>query len=268
VSEPIAADHFLATAHALADSAREIALRWFRTPLVVDVKADASPVTQADRGIEAMCRERLATLHPDHGIAGEEFGNERIDAEFVWVIDPIDGTTAFISGFPLWGVLIGVLHRGVPVLGLIDAPATGERWSAARGSVAHFQPPGAPARRCLTSGCAELGRARLATTSPDDFDAAQADAFARVRSRVAMCRYGGDCYSYGLLASGHLDLVIEAGLEPHDFLPLVPVIEAAGGVITDWSGRPLRLHSGSDVIAAASPTLHDQTLAVLGGQRA
>jgi inositol-phosphate phosphatase / L-galactose 1-phosphate phosphatase / histidinol-phosphatase len=263
MSAPFGLESGLATAVTLADRAREIALRWFRAPLQIDVKADASPVTQADRSIEAMCREQLASLHPDHGIVGEEFGSEHADVTWVWVIDPIDGTGAFISGSPLWGTLIGLLHEGMPVLGVIDAPATGERWSAVRGGATRLQRADTPPLVCRTSGCTELRRARLATTSPDDFDPAQRQCFERVRHSVALCRYGGDCYSDALLASGHLDLVIEAGLAVHDYLPLVPIIEAAGGVITDWSGRRLDLHSGGDVVAAAGATLHRQALAAL-----
>jgi inositol-phosphate phosphatase/L-galactose 1-phosphate phosphatase/histidinol-phosphatase len=263
-----AADRYLATAHALADRAREIALQWFRTPLTVDLKADASPVTEADRRIEAMCREQLAQRHPSHGIVGEEFGSERLDADCVWVIDPIDGSVAFISGSPLWGTLIALLHKGAPVLGLIEAPATGERWSALRGGVALWQSSIAPAQACCTSGCAELDRARLCAPSPDAFAQAQADAFRRLSAQVALRNHGGDCYGYALLACGHLDLVVEAGLEPHDHLPLVPVVEAAGGVITDWSGRPLSLSSAGDVVAAASDALHRKALAVLGSQQA
>ena len=263
MTERFADEGCLATAHALADRAGEIALRWFRAPLVVERKSDGSPVTEADRCIEAMCRERLSALYPGHGILGEEFGGERLDAPFVWVIDPIDGSIAFISGSPLWGTLIALLHEGAPVLGLIDAPATGERWSALRGGVALWHSSKAVAQRCRTSGCTRLGRARLCVPSPDGFSPAQADAVERLSKQASTRALGGDCYSYGLLAGGHLDLVVEAGLDAHDHLPLVAVIEAAGGVITDWSGEPLGLRSAGDVVAAASMALHRQALAVL-----
>jgi histidinol phosphatase-like enzyme (inositol monophosphatase family) len=256
-------DDWLATAHALADRAREVSLRWFRTPLAVDLKADHSPVTEADRRIEAMCREQLAVRYPSHGIVGEEFGSVAADAEFVWLIDPIDGTLSFISGLPLWGTLIALLQRGQPVLGLIDTPATDERWSATRGDMAMFRAAGKSPQACLSSGCDQLSLARLCAPSPDTFVAEQADAFRRLSAQVAIRRHGGDCYAYGLLASGFLDLVVETGLAPHDHLPLVPVIEAAGGVISDWSGLPLGLHSTGDVVAAASAELHRQALAAL-----
>ena len=256
-------DDWLATAHALADRAREISLRWFRTPLTVDLKADHSPVTEADCRIEAMCREQLAARYPSHGILGEEFGGVRADAEFVWLIDPIDGTASFISGLPLWGTLIALLQRGQPLIGMIDAPATAERWSAARGDIALFRAAGKSPQACRSSGCDQLSGARLCAPSPDSFVAQQADAFRRLSAQVAIRRHGGDCYAYGLLASGFLDLVVEIDLAPHDHLPLVPVIEAAGGVITDWSGRPLGLHSTGDVVAAATPALHRRALAVL-----
>ena len=256
-------DDWLATAHALADRAREISLRLFRTPLAVDLKADHSPVTEADRRIEAMCREQLAARYPSHGIVGEELGSVDGDAEFVWLIDPIDGTASFISGLPLWGTLIALLHGGQPVLGLIDAPATAERWSAARGDIALFRAAGKSPQACLSSGCSELSSARLCAPSPDSFVAEQADAFRRLSAQVAVRRHGGDCYAYGLLASGFLDLVVETDLAPHDHLPLVPVIEAAGGVISDWSGQPLGLHSAGDVVAAATAQLHRRALAAL-----
>jgi inositol-phosphate phosphatase / L-galactose 1-phosphate phosphatase / histidinol-phosphatase len=256
-------DEWLSTAHALADRAREISLRWFRKPMAVEFKADQSPVTEADRAVETMLRERLAELYPQHGIAGEELGRARPEAEHQWFIDPIDGTKSFVSGLPLWGTLIALLHRDTPLLGLIDAPATGERWSAARGGAAWFARDGRPPERCATSGCIELARARLCLPAPDAFRAGDVSTLRQLSERAALCRYGGDCYSYGLLASGHLDLVIESDLDDHDYLPLVAVIEAAGGVISDWSGQALGARSGGDVLAAATKELHRQAIDAL-----
>jgi histidinol phosphatase-like enzyme (inositol monophosphatase family) len=254
---------FLATAHALADEARAVSLRWFRTPLAVESKADHSPVTEADRGVEALLRKRLAERHPEHGVCGEEFGRDRADADFVWYLDPIDGTKSFISGLPLWGTMLALVERGAPVLGLVDIPATGERWSALRGHGAWFDPAGARTR-CATSRCRELAQARLALPAPDAFLAAEVDAVRTLAERVALRRYGGDCYAYGLVAGGHLDLVVESGLDDHDFLPMVVLVEEAGGVITDWRGRALTPDSDGDVPAAATPALHRQALEALG----
>lgn len=250
---------YSAFAQTLADRARPLARKWFRHPLAVDTKADESPVTQADREVEAALREAIAGHYPDHGILGEEFGALRTDADLVWSLDPIDGTRAFISGNPLWGTLLGLLHQGRPVLGVIDIPVLDERWVGAAGSPARLN--GVP---CRVSACAELRQAILYATSPDIFDGAELAAFGALARQARMRRYGGDCYSYGLLASGHVDLVVEAGLQPYDYLALMPVIEGAGGVITDWAGRPLGLQSQGRVIAAATQQLHRQAMQVLG----
>lgn len=249
---------YLPLAHALADEARTLALRRFRTRLDVSIKADDSPVTIADREIEAALRLRLAAACPTHGIFGEEQGREHLDADCVWVIDPIDGTKSFITGSPLWGTLLALLYKGQPVLGMVDIPFTGERWWAVAGGAAQYQGEVAHA-----SGCETLAAARLYATSPDLFGEGDRARFERVGGAVALRRYGGDCYSYGLLASGHVDLVVEAGLQPYDYLAMVAIIEGAGGVVTDWQGRPLGLESDGRVLAAATPALHAAALALL-----
>lgn len=250
---------YRAFAQALADRVRPLSRKWFRHPLAVDTKADASPVTQADREVETALRAAIAEQYPEHGILGEEFGVSHMEAELVWSLDPIDGTRAFISGNPLWGTLLALLHRGRPVLGLIDIPALDERWIGAAG-----QPASLNGHACRVSGCTELGEAILYATSPDIFAGAELAAFDALAQAARMRRYGGDCYSYGLLASGHVDLVVESGLQPYDYLALMPVIEGAGGVITDWSGQPLGLQSQGRVIAAATPQLHRQAMRLLG----
>ena len=194
---------------------------------------------------------------PGHGILGEEFGASR-GSEFTWVLDPIDGTKSFISGVPLFGTLIALLHGEQPVLGIIDIPATGERWLGQRGKPSLFN--GAISK---VSGCASIEAARVFTTSPDMFDAEGWRRFDALSRRAAFRRYGGDCYIYGLLASGHCDLVIETGLQPYDYLAMVPVIEGAGGKISDWRGSTLCLQSKGDVIAAASEALWAQALDAL-----
>lgn len=255
-----ALNHHLATAHALADRARRIARRGFRTMLAVEHKDDASPVSRIDRAVEATCRAELARRHPAHGIVGEEYGAERADAEWVWVIDPIDGTRAYLSGVPTWSTLIALLHHGQPVLGLIDAGATGERWAALRGLGAWAQASRRSARPCSTSGCASLGAARVATGVPRDLHGPMASACRQLGAEALNHAWMGDGYAYGLLASGHLDLVIESGLGAYDFLAPAVVVEAAGGTITDAAGRPLGLHSDGCVVAAATAGLHAQAL--------
>lgn len=251
-------EQFGAFAERLADAARPIAMRYFRHPLAVESKADLSPVTVADRAIETELRRLIGERFPSHGIFGEEFAN-RIDPDFTWVLDPIDGTRSFISGMPLFGTLIALVDgQGRPVVGVVDFPAMGERWVGMPGTATRLN--GEPAR---TSGCVELGQARLYCTSPDMFSAADLLCFEMLSRRAAMRRFGGDCYAYALLASGHCDLVLESGLQPYDYLPLVPVIEGAGGWISDWQGRPLGFGSDGRVIAAANETLWRAALELL-----
>jgi histidinol phosphatase-like enzyme (inositol monophosphatase family) len=247
--EGLAADAALAAE--MADAARMVAARWFRRPIPVDAKADRSPVTEADRTIEQAIRARLAEARPQDGVFGEEYGADIDGRARVWVVDPIDGTGAFVTGSPLFGTLIGLLDGGVPVLGLIDMPVLGERWTARRGAGAALD--GSP---CRTSGCARLADAALGATSPLKFEGAEEAAFRAIAAAARITRFGGDCYAYGLLASGHLDAVVEVGLEPYDYLPLVAVVEEAGGVVTDWRGAPLGLGSDGRVVAAATPSLH------------
>lgn len=249
-----------ALAHALADAARAHSLRYFRTPLDVLTKSDESPVTVADREAEAAMRALLQAQAPAHGILGEEHGRERLDADYVWVIDPIDGTKSFITGSPLWGTLVALLHQGRPVLGLMDLPVLGERWTAVAGQAAQCN--GRPMR---ASGCAQLSQARVYTTSPDAFGAQDWQRFDRLSRQCALRRFGGDCYAYAQLAGGHVDLVVEAGLQPYDYLSLVCLVEGAGGRITDWQGRALTVASDGRVVAAATPGLHAQALAQLQG---
>lgn len=242
----------------LADAVRPVGRRWFRHPIDIDTKADESPVTIADREVELALRERLAARFPEHGVLGEEFGRDHLDAEYVWSLDPIDGTRSFISGFPLWGTLLAVLHHGAPLVGVIDMPMLGERWVGVRGQGATCN-----GVRCRTRRCAQLADATLYATTPDIFDATELPAFEALSRAARMRRFGGDCYSYALLASGHVDLVVEAGLQPYDYLALAPVIEEAGGVITDWQGAPLTMHSAGRVVAAGDAELHAQAVALL-----
>lgn len=254
----------LAFAHELSDVSGGIIRPYFRKPLAVANKAGKGafdPVTEADRAAERAIRRAVEARWPDHGVIGEELGALRANARFRWVVDPIDGTRAFITGAPLWGTLIGLLDGEEVRLGLMDQPFTGERfWSGARAS--YMRAGASKARRLRTRACARLSEAILSTTHPDLFAAgAETDAFARLKARVRMTRYGGDCYAYCLLAAGHIDLVVEAGLKPYDVVALIPIIERAGGRITGWDDGPAS--AGGRVIAAGDARLHAAALDVL-----
>ena len=251
--------NFASFAVELADIAAPIAMQWFRHGLAIDLKADRSPVTEADRTVEAELRSAISARFPGHGILGEEHGRERLDAEVVWVVDPIDGTRSFITGMPLWGTLIAVVVRGSLEIGVISAPATSERWVGERN-----QPTTLNGSPCRTSGCRELAQARLFTTSPYYLHADERARFEALMAKAHTTRFNGDCYTYGLLASGHVDLIVECRLEPFDYCALVPVVEGAGGVISDWEGKPLGLGSDGRVIAAATPELHAEAMRAMG----
>jgi histidinol phosphatase-like enzyme (inositol monophosphatase family) len=240
-----------AFAAALADAAAPVALRYFRQPLAIEDKPDSSPVTIADRTVERLLRGMIRERFPADGVLGEEHGGEALDSERVWVLDPIDGTKSFISGMPTFGLLVALLDRGRPVLGLVDHPALKERWLGTAGAPTLWN-----GRPCRARDCRHLAAAMLYATSPDIFAGADREPFERVSRSARMRRFGGDCFAYALLAGGCIDAVVEAGLQPYDYLPLVPVIEGAGGVITDWSGERLGLGSDGRVAAAATRELH------------
>jgi inositol-phosphate phosphatase / L-galactose 1-phosphate phosphatase / histidinol-phosphatase len=253
-------DRYLALAIDLADAAGEAIRPYFRQPLAVDDKPDLSPVTIADRAAEMAMRRLIARHLPEHGILGEEFGSERTDAEFIWVLDPIDGTKSFISGVPLFGTLIALAHRGRPILGIIDQPISRERWVGAAGRPTTFNRT--PVR---TRPCPALAAATAFSTSPDMFKGTDAAAHTRVAAAVKLVRFGADCYAYGLLALGCIDIVIEASLKPYDFSAMLPIVEGAGGVATDWHGDPLTLASDGRVLVAGDRRAHQQALALLAG---
>jgi histidinol phosphatase-like enzyme (inositol monophosphatase family) len=253
---------FVTLAERLADAAGEIARAYFRQTIEIERKDDESPVTVADREAEAAMRALIAESFPGHGVVGEEYGSLRAEAEYVWVLDPIDGTKRFISGHVQFGTLIALLHEGAPLLGAIDMPAMGERWIGATGRPTTHRDLGG-IREARVRPCADLTEATLFATSPHMFPGADFEAFERVRTRVRQPMYGGECYAYGLLASGFVDLVIEATMGAYDYLPLVAVVEGAGGVITDWAGRPLRLESDGRVLAAGDPRAHAAAMALL-----
>eukprot|EP00850_Spirogloea_muscicola_P011600 SM000072S21234 [mRNA] locus=s72:468687:471132:- [translate_table: standard] len=255
----------------LAGAAGRIVLQYFRQGLAVEDKQDLSPVTIADRKAEAAMRAILRERLPSHAIYGEEEGLEvgHGDGEWFWVLDPIDGTKSFITGKPLFGTLIALLHRGVPVLGVIDQPVLRERWIGVQGQPTTLN--GTPIR---VRPCKDIASAYMYSTTPHMFVGQADDAFQRIRSKVKMPLYGCDCYAYGLLAAGHVDLVVEADLKPYDYMALVPVIEGAGGHITDWRGNslnwsPFVLEDGEvqlaagEVVAAGDSAVHRAALAAL-----
>ncbi|PCI41398.1 MAG: histidinol-phosphatase [Rhodospirillaceae bacterium] len=250
---------FVALAEQLADAARSEILPRFRTGIHADVKFDRSPVTEADRESERVMRELINQTFPDHGILGEEFGSENTDAEFVWVLDPIDGTNSFVSGKPLFGTLIALCENKVPVVGLIDAPAMNERWLGAKGLPTTLNGVAASTR-----SCDDLDKSWLYATTPDLFEDENEAAFLRLRGKVWRTVFGGDCYAYGLLASGHVDLVCEASLGTYDFCALAPVVQGAGGIMTDWHGQSLTMDSEGRVLAAGDKNLHAKALKALG----
>lgn len=242
----------------MAEEAGAILRRHYRVPVEVSRKADASPVTLADREVEASIRALIEAHFPKHGIIGEEFGNVREKAQYQWVIDPIDGTRSFIGGYPLFTTLIALAADRVPVLGLITQPISGESWLGIAGKATTLN--GAPAR---TRSCAKLSQAVIATTSIDYFTPDQHNAFFAVKRHCANTVLGGDAYAYAMLASGQIDIVMDAGLKQFDYSALRPVIEGAGGVITDWEGRKVTLDCDGRILAAANAGLHQQALTAL-----
>ena len=235
--------------------------RYFRSPVEVVDKADKgpgvySPVTKADQGAEKAIRALINETYPDHGILGEEFGDESLDAEYVWVIDPIDGTKAFITGFSTWGTLIALQKNGEAVLGAMNQPHAGERFIGMSGQATLNSKP------LRTRACPTLEQARLGITDLDMMKTdAQRRAFDAIASRVEYLRLGGDCYNYALLAAGHIDLVIEGDLMPWDIQALIPIVEGAGGIISLWNGAPVR--DGGWVVAAGDAALHAEAVAHL-----
>jgi myo-inositol-1(or 4)-monophosphatase len=266
---------FAAFVERLAQVSAEVITPFFRSAIGAEDKSRGGvfdPVTEADRAAEVAMRRLIGQTFPEHGIVGEEYGQDRPDAEYVWVLDPIDGTKSFISGLPVWGTLIGLMHRGIPVYGMMSQPFTRERYSgdgkrarwrgvaAARGDA----PNGEWSNRSLrTRSCASLAEATLMTTSPLLFNDADRADYRRVEERTRLTRYGGDCYAYCMLASGFVDLIVEANLKPYDIVALAPIIEGAGGIVTTWEGGPAA--SGGRIIAAGDRRIHEEAMKLLAG---
>ena len=260
------ATDFIPFAHALADAAAEKSLPLFRTDIKVQSKQkdNFDPVTQADQQAEQAMRALIAEKFPDHAIMGEEFGTTQSssgDSPFQWVLDPIDGTKAFITGLPSWGTLIALAEEGVPILGVFNQPFTGERVIATRGGQTQFFCRNKE-RVLTTRPCTRLEDAMLATTSPALFaHTPAAPIFDKIASAAQHMRYGGDGYNYAMLAAGQLDSVLEQDLKPHDIQALIPIVESAGGCITNWHGQSAR--AGGQVLACGDTALHEILLAQL-----
>ena len=247
-------------AAAAADSAAAAIRPYYRQGVGADLKGDASPVTIADRTAEQAMRAVLSARFPDHGILGEEYGLDRPAARLRWVLDPIDGTRAFITGRPTFGTLVALLDGDTPILGVIDQPITGERWMGAAGQPTRFRGAYGVAG-CRP--CPALDQAELSCTAPEIFDPAQSRAFARLSAAARRTSWGGDCYAYGLLALGGIDVIAEAGLKVWDWAALVPVIEGAGGRATDWRGQPLHPDGDGTVLAVGDLALLGPALTLL-----
>jgi myo-inositol-1(or 4)-monophosphatase len=256
---------FAAFVDQLAAVSGETILPFFRTSLGIEDKGMAGrfdPVTAADRAAEQAMRTLIRQTFPEHGVIGEEFGPERADAEYVWVLDPIDGTKSFIAGMPVWGTLIALTRLGEPIFGLMHQPFTRESFSG-DGLAAEYRGPSGK-RSLHTRPCSSLSDAVLFTTSPLLMKEADRASFQRVEAAVKLSRYGGDCYAYCMLAAGHIDLVIETELKPYDIIPLIPILAGAGAIVTSWDGGPAAL--GGRVIAASDARVHAAALELLKSQ--
>jgi histidinol phosphatase-like enzyme (inositol monophosphatase family) len=263
-TDMISRDALVSFAHDLADASASAIEPFFRSDLAVTVKGGGEhfdPVTEGDRAAEAIIRSEIQKIYPDHTILGEEHGATAGTMPYRWVIDPIDGTRAFILGLPTWGTLIGLEFNGVPMIGLMNQPFTRDRfWSD--GQASYFRSGDSPARKISTRSSVTLNNAQMACTHPDMFDAGfEAHAYAAITANAKSCRLGTDCFGYALLAAGLIDLVVEAKLQPYDVVALIPIINNAGGVITTWDGGDAQ--HGGRIVAAANAKLHAEVLDII-----
>jgi inositol-phosphate phosphatase/L-galactose 1-phosphate phosphatase/histidinol-phosphatase len=250
--------NFAASASKMVDLSGELIRTDQQNSFVIDIKDDGSPVTSIDKAAEMSIRSTINQLYPDHGIDGEEYGPSAADSEFVWVIDPIDGTLPFVAGLPVFGTLLALLHNGVPVLGVIDMPMTRERWIGGT-----CLPTTHNGKAVRTRSCKNLASAVMSTSNPDFYDETSIPILKRMQQASMLNVYGGSCMAYGQIASGRIDVGIDVQFDIHDYLPLVPVISGAGGIISDWYGNPLDMNSGDRFIAAGDQRTHAEALNVL-----
>ncbi|HEX6978740.1 MAG TPA: histidinol-phosphatase [Alphaproteobacteria bacterium] len=256
----MSADELVGFAGHLADLAREAIRPHFRKKIAVESKTDASPVTEADRAAEAAMRAAIEARYPQHGIFGEEYGPVRTDAAWQWILDPIDGTKSFVTGLPIFGTLIALTYQGRPLIGVIDQPILNDRWVGAVGRPTTFN--GEPAQ---ANAGTQLSEAAVMTTYVDSFTDRELAAFTRLRKACRLNRMSGDCIAYAMIPAGFADIVLDGEVQAYDYAALIPVIEGAGGVITDWEGRALDTKNPARVLAAANAALHQQARDVLAG---
>ena len=254
---------FVEFANLLADAAGDIVRPAARSRRVAHRKADASPVTEIDRAVEMRLREMIAARHPHHGVIGEEFGDDRRDADHVWVIDPVDGTKAFMAGLPVYGTLIGLARGGRPVLGIVDQPVTRERWTGIDGAGTRYN-----GERVHTNACDGLSDALVCTTSSEHYEGDDARSFQRIVTRSRWMVYGGNCHAFARIACGFVDVALETRVGVYDYCALVPVVENAGGVMTGWRGEPLTIDPapGGRILASGNRALHEDAMACLAGE--
>jgi histidinol phosphatase-like enzyme (inositol monophosphatase family) len=249
---------FVQFARTVADAARRPSLHYFRAGPELHIKADGSPVTVADRETERVIRDLLSESYPHHALMGEEYGWTPTDQPYTWVVDPIDGTKSYLAGEPTYGMLLALLYDGAPVLGIIDIPALDERWCGVIGQATTMN--GQPVK---SSSCAGVEQAVLTVISPDKLADDERAAVSALSRMARVCRYSSDGYSHPLLASGYVDMSVAVGQQPFDYLAVVPVVQGAGGCISDWDGEPLGLDSDGRILVTATPELHRQALDVL-----
>lgn len=248
-------EEFIPLANNLADISAEILKYYYRNLKHIEHKQDKSPVTIADMEAEEKMRALIMQEFPDHAIYGEEYGNYVPDnhAGYIWHLDPIDGTASFVIGRPIFGSLIGLSFNGKPVMGIINQPVTGDRWVGAEEAYLN-------GKKINTSSCSKIQDAIIATTGLHYFSNAQQERYINIANKAKLQIKGGDCYNYGLLAAGYVDIVIEAGLKSHDFMAIIPIIKAAGGICTDWSGKEIDANSDGTIIAAANRALFTEIM--------
>ncbi len=245
-------------AEELADIARKVCKSYFRTSIEINIKSDKSPVSIADREIEKLMRKMIQKRYPAHGIIGEEFGTDKVNADFIWVLDPIDGTQCFVTGKPTFGSLISLLYKGQSVIGVIEMPALEERWIGAKNQKTLFQNSPAQVR-----SCSNINDAWLFASSPHMFTSKNFVSFESLRTSAYRVVYGAECQAYGLLASGWIDIVCEDTMKIYDYCALIPIVEGANGTITDWSGSPLDINSNGTILASTGGDIHKQCIELL-----
>ena len=251
-------DEFSKFANSLADDASKTSMHYFRNKIEIEIKDDESPVTLADKETEQVIRERIRKEYPEHGILGEEYENEKIDSEFIWVIDPIDGTRSYIAGHKDFGNLISLTQNKKPIIGIINCPAHDERWVGVKNQSSTVNQ-----QTVNTSSVTAIEDAYIFTSGLYFDEPHLRNAVDKIKNKVRYFRYGGDCYMYGMVASGLIDIVIEDTLKAHDYMALVNVIEGAGGVISDKFGNEITTDSHGSVVASANKELHSKLISLI-----